>query len=133
MSVGVYRLVHPASGYVYVGASRKLYLRYAQWHAVIDRFRGKPWPKDVPGARPSLKLSRAMAEVGADGWIIGAVQEYVDGIDGELLWFAECQEIDAVYAAVGKDRCLNSVFEDAPAWARHGYRPRYWKNKPYRR
>lgn len=116
MSAGVYRLEH-ASGLVYVGATRRLDLRRKFWLELIAFCADQPhWcrPKGI-----GLRMFEAVQRTAGDGWEFIVVKRFPEDVDGELLWFAECQHLEEIRVMAG-DLCCNGA-------TGHRFRPGYMR------
>lgn len=117
---GVYRIAHEASGYVYVGSSLRLLHRFEFWRDALYSFAFRdvrwedhpyeagPWPaRSFAAYNLSRRWTRALCEVGNQGWTNRVVEWFPDDVSGDVLAGAECREIEAAMA-VDRSLCLNA-------------------------
>lgn len=117
----VYRLEHPASGFVYVGATLRPGRRCDEWFRTF-----REWDAGIRRTSWPSAFRLALSQVGTSDWDFVVVERFSapPDFDGDAMWRAECAEIERVRHLPGC-RSMNRVVSG-------GFRPSYAQRFPAR-
>lgn len=117
---GVYRLHHPATGYVYIGSSLCLGVRERYWRDIIES------DELYSVTTVNRHIKAAFRETGPTGWFFEVLHLFPAGTSAASIWAREEPEIKAAMAAHGR-RCLNRELRPPPVLTRKRKPIIYWK------